>query len=76
MNVLALFKQVVVAVAAGQVAFMPPNASDPEPGSVIAQAPILSNVQEIGSAHSPFCADRPFRHDRARGEPDADAERG
>jgi hypothetical protein len=34
---------------------MPPKASDPEPGSVMAQAPIFSIVR-IGSAQRSFCA--------------------
>src|SRR5262249_565619 len=39
--------------------FIPPNASEPEPGSVIAQAPIVSRVSR-GSAQRSFCAIVPF----------------
>ena len=46
------------------VRFMPPNASEPEPGSVIAQAPILSSVRR-SSAQRSFCADRALADDRA-----------
>ena len=38
---------------------MPPNASDPDPGSVIAHAPIFSNVSRSRAQRS-FCAMVPF----------------
>ena len=41
------------------VDFIEPNASDPESGSVIAHAPILSSVSR-SSAHRSFCAIVPF----------------
>jgi hypothetical protein len=40
------------------VDFIPPNASEPEPGSVIAHAPIFSRVSR-GSAHRSFWAGVP-----------------
>ena len=41
------------------VAFMPPKASEPEPGSVIAQAPILSSVSRSRPQRS-FCSSVPL----------------
>ena len=54
---------------------MRPNASEPESGSVIAQAPTLSNVSR-SSAHRSFCAVVPRLMIVAGGEPDAHAHRG
>ena len=52
-----------------------PNASEPELGSVIAHAPILSSVNEVAR---PALAlrDRALRVDRGRREPDRHAQRG
>ena len=47
------------------VDFIEPNASEPEPGSVIAHAPILSSVSR-SSAHRSFWAIVPLAHDRGR----------
>ena len=49
--------QDVAAVAvAARVDFMLPKASEPEPGSVIAQAPILSMRQQVESPSAPSAA--------------------
>ena len=47
------------------VDFIEPKASEPEPGSVIAHAPIFSSVSRSG-AHRSFWAMVPFDYDRGR----------
>ena len=49
------------------VDFIEPKASEPELGSVIAQAPIFSSVSSSGTQRS-FWAIVPLRHDRGRGQ--------
>ena len=53
---------------------MPPKASEPEPGSVIAQAPILSRVRRSRAQRS-FCTVVPFERMAGAGQADADTHR-